>query len=388
MPSSLSSLSTAALTLLLAGCSDRSSEGPAGGAAAVETGSAPGSAAGDSPAAPAPRVRAEVSEVDFQTVLKGELRVAEFPFENTGNAPLVVQMIQVVCGCTVARVVAPDGSAIVPPTNKPPDPRGIVTLLPGERSVLVVELATEGQKTGSLAKHVAIHTNDPYNAVLRLNLRAVIEAPFVLDPHELSFGEVRRGETPSLTLNVVAAALQGAEVTGLSVVPEWLDASVRRTEGVGHYAIEVRVRDDAPVGYLKGTLRARVDHPTFDGFDVSVFATVKSRLRFDTGNPANRERIDFEVLRPGTPKTAHVEVSIEEGLEPFLVTGVRVDASHADMIRTDVVTLEPGKRYRVDVVCTADPSLRFLRGTLHIETNHVDQPVKDLPFQGWVDSNP
>ncbi|MFG0317961.1 MAG: DUF1573 domain-containing protein [Planctomycetota bacterium JB042] len=366
-----------ALLAGLGGCSEESPD------------ASPGAPSAGTPAAKAhPRVRTDAPTFDFGRLLKGQVETAEFTLRNEGDAPAVVQMIQTVCGCTVARLVLPDGTSFTPPKGAAPDPSGIATIPAGESISLFVELETGAQKPGPLSKSVTVHSNDPLNGRLGLRLQASIVEPFHVEPPEVVFGEVRRGETPAATVEISAAALEGAAVVGVDSLPEWLEADVRRLEGTGRFALDVRLREGAPVGFLKADVRARVDHPTFDGLDVPVFATVKSRLRFDTGNPTNRERIDFGFLPRGEPTTITVEVAEEVGAAPFRVTGVEVDAARADLVETEVETLEDGRRYRVLVTCAPTGDVRNVRGTLRIRTDHPDQPVKELPFQAWVDSNP
>lgn len=64
--------------------------------------------------------------INFGFVHEGEVVMMEFPFENKGNAPLVISDYQVECGCTVM--------------EKPTEP-----ILPGQKSILKVSFDTHSK---------------------------------------------------------------------------------------------------------------------------------------------------------------------------------------------------------------------------------------------------
>lgn len=77
---------------------------------------------------------------DAGEVVKGELIIAKFKVENTGNFPLVIADVKGSCSCTVA--------------SKPEDP-----IQPGEVGVITAEVDTERTSTGVITKSVRIVAN-------------------------------------------------------------------------------------------------------------------------------------------------------------------------------------------------------------------------------------
>lgn len=338
-------------------------------------------------AGPAPRLSVPEPTVDVGEILKGESREVEFEIRNAGDAPLVIQRVITVCGCTVASLITDEGTIVVPLPGTPADPAGLATLAPGGDATVRVEFQSKTQPLGKIEKHVTLRTNDPEQVEFRLKIHAELQQAFVLEPESIVFGELKRGETPTRTLKLRAAALKNVRVTGFDDVPDFLRANAERDEtNPDVQTISVTLTRDAPVGLLQHTIQARLDHPTFEHLPIPVFATVNSRMRIDSGNPENRERIDFEVLRVGEETKRSVEISTELADETFHVTSVDIDSKYASILRTEIVTVVPGSRYRVDVFAlpTADTKAKFVRGTLNIHSDHPDLPVKAIAFQGWL----
>ncbi len=339
---------------------------------------------------PAPRLSVVEPVVDVGDLLKGESREVEFEVRNAGDVPLVIRRVQTVCGCTVASLRTAEGPIAIPLPGAPPEPGGLATLEPGAGCTIRVEFQSATQPLGKLEKHVTLHTNERNRPEFPLTIRASIQQPFVIEPESIVFGELKRGETPTRRMTLRADALKDVRVIGFDDVPAFLHARVERDESDPDVQIiEISLTREAPVGLLQHTIKARLDHPTFEHLPIPVFATVKSRLRVDTGNPENRERIDFEVLRIGEETKRSVEIATEVPDETFHVTSVDVESKHDSIIRAEIVALVPGSRYRVDVFArpTEETKARFLRGSLNIHSDHPDLTVKTITFQGWLKSN-
>lgn len=94
----------------------------------------------------------EKKQIDFGTVTEGTVCKYTFKFRNTGNKPLIIQKVDVTCGCTTPRWKTP--------------------ISPGDTSSIYVELNTSF-KQGYLAKGVnlIVNADDPeVNLVLLVNV--------------------------------------------------------------------------------------------------------------------------------------------------------------------------------------------------------------------------
>ncbi len=352
--------------------------------------SAPAAEARPAPdAPPQPFLRAREDGFDFGSLLQGETRTHGFKIGNAGPAGVTIHRVQTDCGCALAKIISPSGESIVPLPGSQGE-ADLLTLAPGEECELVVELITRDQRPGRLEKSVQMHSSDPARPTLRLRLAADIVRAFVLEPESAVFGQVRRGDTPQCTILVRPAAkeLEAVRIVGFAELPPFLDAtSEERLDDSGKRSFEVtiRLKDCAPTGCLQPTFFARLDHPTFTALPLRATATVHSRIRFDTGNPDNRELIEFAAMLPGAASLRHVEIQNEQPDRPYTITGVEVDSKYASLITPEVVTLEAGVHYRIDVSALPSANVRFLRGSLRILSDHPDQPVKEIPFQGWLE---
>src|ERR1044071_6042624 len=110
-----------ALTLVATGCRDKAAEKriaelearlsqlekdkPAQTAAATSTTPANPVAAETKPEGHLPSFKFERMEYDFGQIREGDKVVYSYKFQNTGEAPLIIQSVQPTCGCT-----APDWS--------------------------------------------------------------------------------------------------------------------------------------------------------------------------------------------------------------------------------------------------------------------------------------
>lgn len=86
-----------------------------------------------------PKIEIKTNTIDFGTVIEGTICKHSFKFKNTGNVPLVIENVDVTCGCTVPRW-----------DMKP--------IKPGDTSSVYIEFNTFN-KMGMQAKGVNLTTN-------------------------------------------------------------------------------------------------------------------------------------------------------------------------------------------------------------------------------------
>jgi hypothetical protein len=110
-----------ALTLVVSGCRDKAAEKriaelearlsqlekdkPAGTATTTAAAPTTAPATETKPEGPIPAFKFERLEYDFGQIREGDKVVYSYKFQNTGDAPLIIQSVQPTCGCT-----APDWS--------------------------------------------------------------------------------------------------------------------------------------------------------------------------------------------------------------------------------------------------------------------------------------
>lgn len=130
-----------AVTALLAACGDSRTEQAPPGQISAKMINNPRTASGTSPAdlQRLPVLTFADTIHHFGTVSAGETVEYEFPFSNTGGAPLLIVGASSSCGCTVPQYPS-------------------APIKPGEKGVVKVRFASEG-KQGHILKAVTVNTN-------------------------------------------------------------------------------------------------------------------------------------------------------------------------------------------------------------------------------------
>ena len=104
-----------------------------------------------------PRFSFTETEYDFGTISQGEKAAFSYTFTNVGKLPLVIQSVNVGCGCTVI-------------DDWPKEP-----IEPGQGGEIKVEFNSDGKK-GNISKSVTIVANtSPSTSVVKL--KGVVLAP-------------------------------------------------------------------------------------------------------------------------------------------------------------------------------------------------------------------
>lgn len=136
-----------------------------------------------------PRALFKETTHDFGKVKQGDVVTHEFAFKNTGNAPLVVEKVEVTCGCTAALV-----------SEK--------TIDPGKEGKIKATFDTRGY-SGRLARYLYLVSNDAENGRRELSLVAEIQVPpsprIDVDRYNVDMGLVLEGESPSAAIVIKSA---------------------------------------------------------------------------------------------------------------------------------------------------------------------------------------
>jgi hypothetical protein len=125
-----------------------------------------------------PQIKFKESSWDFGKIKEGQVKVHEFMFENTGDAPLVIKNVKTSCGCAAALV-----------SEK--------TIEPGKKGEIKVTFNSRGYE-GSVSKYVYVESNDRAQSVTQLVISALIEVPprprIDLERYNFDSGLILEGE--------------------------------------------------------------------------------------------------------------------------------------------------------------------------------------------------
>ncbi|MCC6285176.1 MAG: DUF1573 domain-containing protein [Phycisphaerales bacterium] len=199
-----------------------------------------------------PKFSVERTEHDFGKILDEANVHTTFKFTNSGDATLVISQVKGSCSCTV------------PALEK-------TEYAPGESGEISVTFDPRNRR-GVQQRTVTVLSNDPVSPSFNMNITANVRPAIDIDPPMARFGEVQRGETQTMMV----------DITGVAPNFDIVEVTVNRGEGlsVENLGMEELTVDNDPVrrGTLLFTLSGDAAIGQFQG-------QVTVSLRSGTGNP-------------------------------------------------------------------------------------------------------
>lgn len=358
-----------------AGC-ERS--GPtAGGQAAVRPASPVGTedaTAAETPAPIGPQLTFTTLVHDFGRISDLDKQSCSFPFNNTGDQPLVISEIKATCGCTATSL----------------DKR---RLEPGEGSALQVVYTPGGQ--GRQDKLIRIYSNDPSQEVTELTVSAEVWPFVILDPPELQFGTVELGREYSATFAVYCRdpnmVIQSVGATGQAftarILAEELVAGPAVEEPTaGPQQIQVTLRDTASWGsaHTTVTLRCRGRYDE-GGEEIEHIVRLVAGATVFGEIHADRTFFSIPTVSPGSPFESTIRLTRPSG-EPFEIRSAEVSRSSQPgvAVRAEAIGESGVSGYDVIVSGRAGDEPGRFRGQVVITTDIPGEERLNLRFSGLV----
>lgn len=239
---------------------------------------------------------------DFGSVPRGPMLSHPFRMTNNTAATVHISGIRVSCGCVTA--VAQEG-----------------TLQPGQSTVISTTMDT---RRFSGVKTVTIYVNldQPQSEEVRLWVQANSRDDVTLTPDSFTFGQVKRGTTP--TGNVTVTFLGGAQwqVSGVQCDSNYVKTTLqelRRQPNEVSYQLTAQLRPDAPVGKWFTDIWLKTNNAATPRVRVPLTVEIESVL---TVSPAI---VDLGSIKVGGTTERRV---IVRGVKPFRITEVRGGDEH------------------------------------------------------------
>ena len=200
---------------------------------------------------------------DFGAVPRGAIVRHPFVLTNRYAEPLNIVDVRASCGCTSGRASA----SIVPP---------------GGQAVIEAQMDTRnfvGKKATTLT--VTLLTASGQQAEARLAVQSNILSDIVLNPGNLDFGAVNRGQTPQQVLTIDRYGQTGwraERMVATSRLSQVIDAQllpVASQQGQS-YRLSVSLRPDAPAGLIREEIRILTNDPESPVIPVLVNAEIRA----------------------------------------------------------------------------------------------------------------
>jgi hypothetical protein len=233
----------------------------------------------------------------FGTVARGGKTQYPFTITNMYVEDVHIAGVRSSCGCTTPRVVKD-------------------TLKTWEKTELLAEFNTRDHY-GHKSATITVTFDKPFYAEVQLQVDGYIRTDVVLDPGSLNFGSIDQGTPAELRINVQYAGRDDWRIVDVLSANRHLEADLSETaRGNGRvaYDLVVRVKPDAPVGYLND----RLSLVTNDGQNKQhIPVDVEGRVQSDlTISPAT---LFLGAVKPGQTITKQVVVRAKKA---FRVTNV------------------------------------------------------------------
>lgn len=266
------------------------------------------------------------------------------------------------------------------------------TLASGEKKEIVVRLNTSGQYLHDRKATVAVHLTTNVDGhllydTIQLAITGYVRPDIVLTPGKVDFGAVREGEVAERTVTLEYSGRPNWALTKVERTHPYIYAraeEIKRSGSGVTYQITARLRENAPVGYVKDALRFWTNEPTAAGdttsFVVPIQGVVKAPLQIKPSP------FMVGIVKPGETVTKSLVIRNEK---PFRVT--------------EVTSSDPRFRFRfsrstssvqmISVQFTADSSGGLTKpdfsGTIVVKTDIADQKTLQVSTYGQVfEQNP
>lgn len=236
---------------------------------------------------------------DFGTVARGSKQEFAFEFKNLYEEDIHISGIRSSCGCTSARVTKD-------------------TLKTFETSHVIATYNTRSF-LGAKSATITVTIDEPFLAEVQLNVSGYIRRDVVFNPGVVAFGAVDAGAGSEKKIQVAYAGRNDWEIVDVRSANRHFEvelAETARGNGRVDYDMLVRLKPDAPVGYIQDQLTIVTNDSNAKTIPLPVEGRVESALSV---NPA---QLFLGVLQPGQSATKRLVV---RGKTPFSIKSVKCE---------------------------------------------------------------
>lgn len=237
---------------------------------------------------------------DFGAVARGAKAEFEFSFENIYEEDVHVASVRSSCGCTTPSITKSSVKTF-------------------EKSSILAKFNTRSF-LGKRGATLTVVLDKPFYAEVQLTVSGYIRSDVVLEPGEVNFGEVDQFTLSEQQIKVSYAGRSDWRITDVRSANPHFEVELTETGRNGGrvgYQMNVRLKSDAPAGYVEDQLTIVTDDNSLQLVPIEVHGRVVSPL---TVSPAS---LFLGVVSPGEAVTKQLVVRAKT---PFKITGIKCDA--------------------------------------------------------------
>lgn len=241
----------------------------------------------------------EVRTHDFGAVARGAKVSYEFELQNIYEETVHIAAVRSSCGCTSPSI-----------KND--------TLKTWEKGAIVAKLNTDSF-LGHKSATITVTIDKPYYAEVQLNVSTNIRGDVVFEPGSVQFGTVQQGQPATAKVHVSHAGRSDWMISDVRSNDEFLSVDLVETNRGGGrvgYDLTVKLKDNAPAGFLQSQLALVTNDSRSPSVSLPVEGKVESALSVSPG------ALSLGELTPGDSVEKKLIVRAEK---PFRITAVRCD---------------------------------------------------------------
>ncbi|QDU30175.1 hypothetical protein ETAA8_52940 [Anatilimnocola aggregata] len=281
----------------------------------------------------------KISTHDFGHVARGAKTEFAFEIQNTYEEDVHIAEVRSSCGCTTPTVTK-------------------TTLKTWEKGAVIAAFNTRSF-TGQRNSTLTVVIDKPFHAEVQLQVSGYIHTDVDFQPGSIAFGDVDQGTTVQQKVAVTFYGRNNWNITDVRSVNEFLEVELSdavRGGGRTTYQMSVKLKDNAPAGYISDTLTLVTDDRTLATVPLTVEGKIVPPL---TVSPS---ALFLGVLQPGQSVTKQLVVRARQ---PFKILAVRCDGEAFQFKTTD----QARPVHLVPVTFTADENNGEIQQTIEIETD-------------------
>ena len=285
---------------------------------------------------------------DFGNVARGAKVQYEFVLKNIYQEDIHISGVRSSCGCTTPKVL-----------NE--------TLKTYEKGAILATFNTH-TFSGSRSATLTVTIDKPFHAEVQLQVKGYIRTDIVLDPGGVDLGAVDQGTAVDKKIRITYAGRGNWKILEARPANDYLEATIVETgrkSGEANYELQVRLKDDAPAGFIKEQITLITNDKNAEEVPVEVTGRIVSEL---TVSPAT---LFLGSVKSGSKATKQIVV---KGKRPFKIVNVTCD--------------EPGFEFKlpeaakpvhvIPVTFNADGEAGKRDYKIHVETDLGDGLSQDV----------
>lgn len=277
---------------------------------------------------------------DFGAVAKGSKAEFDFEFQNIFEEDIHIAGVRSSCRCTEAQVTAQSLKTWE---------KGAIRAIFNTRSFL-----------GSNSSTLTVIIDRPYYAEVQLSVRGFIRGDVLFSPGSVSFGDVEAGQAAQQLIDVSYSGRSSWEIIDVRSANPHFEVELsdaHQNLGRVNYKMTVRLKGDAPPGYIQDQLTVVTNDAQNRSIELSVEGRVVSPL---TVSPAS---LFLGVLKPG--QTVNDKRLFVKGTKPFRILSIESASGRFQF----QVSEESKTSHLIPIIFTAGDQAGRFSETIEIKTD-------------------